>query len=61
MRLAYLPISMAWAFLFGDTIVRLHVADKSLYMDRSEAIADARLCGLSVAKNGEVIVREVRS
>lgn len=54
MRLAFLPVSQVWAFLFGAVIVRLHVADRSLYQSRAEAVADARLCGLSVAKDGEV-------
>ena len=57
LRLQYLPISQRYAFTFGDALIRLHVADCTLYEHKTEAIANARLCGLNVDDQGEVSIR----
>jgi hypothetical protein len=57
LRLRYLPVNAIWTYVFGDTLLRLHVADKTFYLRRAEAVADARLCGLDVAPDGAVTVR----
>jgi hypothetical protein len=58
MRLQYLPTNQRYAFTFGDALIRLHVADATLYAWREHAIADAQLCGLVVDDEGEVMLRE---
>jgi hypothetical protein len=54
LRLQFLPSNGCHAFTFGDALVRLHVASVTLYGRKEEAIADARLCGLTVDDEGEV-------
>lgn len=53
MRLVYLPVNMAWVFLFGDTPSRLGDYEM-FYYSRSEAVVAARHFGLTVARNGRV-------
>jgi hypothetical protein len=56
LRLQFLPVNLGFAFTFGDTLIRLHVADRTIYTHKWEAIADARLCGLAVDDEGEVSI-----
>ena len=56
-RLTYLPTNMCWAFLFGDTPVRLDAVDQMLFPNRADAISAALLCGLWVSRDGYVSVR----
>lgn len=58
LRLQYLPISQCYAFTFGDALIRLHVAERTLFERKEEAIASARLCGLNVDDQGEVSLRD---
>lgn len=58
MKLVYLPVNAAWAFLFGDTLVRLHNADSLFFCTRRAAVVAASACGLAVSSRGTVSVRE---
>ena len=53
-RLCYLPVNEAWAFVFGDTPVRLDRAAGTLFCCRADALYAALLQGLWVAKDGSV-------
>ena len=53
MRLAYLPVNMAWAFLFGDALLRMGDA-QMFYQNRGEAVAEAARLGLAVDRKGVV-------
>jgi hypothetical protein len=55
-RLCYLPVNMAWVFLFGDTPIRLDYVDQTLFPTRADAISAALLCGLWVSRDGHVSV-----
>jgi hypothetical protein len=57
-KLVYLPVNAAWAFLFGDTLVRLHNADSLFFRTRRAAVLAASACGLAVGGRGAVSVRE---
>lgn len=56
LRLQFLPVSQAYAFTFGDALIRMHVADCTFYQHKTQAIADARLCGLAVDDVGEISI-----
>lgn len=55
MRLAYLPANMAWAFLFGDSLIRMGDAEM-FFRKRGDAVAEAKRLGLTVERNGSVHV-----
>lgn len=50
-RLSYLPVNAAYVFTFGDAILQMGDAPR-FFMDRREAAAAARACGLGVNRNG---------
>lgn len=52
MRLVYLPVNIAWAFVFGGRIVS--VGDTRVFLTRSDAVQAARRQGLTVGRNGVV-------
>lgn len=55
-RLCFLPTNAAWAFVFGETLIRLDHVDQTLFGSRADAISAALLCGLWVSRDGHVSV-----
>lgn len=51
--LRFLGANNAWAFIFGESLVRLH-NEEMFFQDRKEAVAAARRRGLKVARNGSI-------
>jgi hypothetical protein len=54
MFLKFLPANNAWAFVFGDQLIRLGANGMLLFPSHHEAVLEARHFGFTVAKNGEV-------
>lgn len=59
LRLVYLPTNMAWAFVFGDQLVRLqtqerHTDNRLLFPNRTWACSAALALGLAVYEDGSV-------
>lgn len=56
-RLQYFPANAAYAFTFGDSMLRLQDFPM-FYRTRREAVLAARSCDLVVFRNGAVAVRK---
>ena len=56
MTLVFFRANLAWGFMFGDQVIRLHDADVLLFDRRNDAVAAAAKLGLAVAKSGAVSV-----
>ena len=60
MRLVYLPVSMAWVFVFGDNIETASIVPMDgwprYFMRRADAVSAARSMGLEVDKRGNLSV-----
>jgi len=61
LELRYLTVNMAWAFVFGEQLVRLqpregHVDNRLLFPTREWAVKAAQACGLAVKADGTVII-----
>lgn len=54
MFLKFLPANNAWAFVFGDQLIRLGTNGMLLFPSHHDAVLEARHFGFTVAKNGEV-------
>lgn len=52
-----LPANSAWAFVFGDAVIRLHDDLPMFFPTRKEAVAEAKSYGFTVRTNGRVSVR----
>jgi hypothetical protein len=52
-RLSYLPANAAFAFTFGDSLIRMGTAPM-FFASRNDAVYEARACGLSVTPAGAV-------
>jgi hypothetical protein len=52
-KLQFLPANQAWAFTFGDTLIRLGNYEM-FYANRASAVTAARHHGLTVDKKGAV-------
>lgn len=52
-----LPANSAWAFVFGDAVIRLHDDLPMFFSTRKEAVAEAKSYGFTVRTNGRVSVR----
>src|SRR6266571_6538916 len=55
MRLQYFPANGAWAFTFGDALIRMRDAEM-FFRKRSDAVAEAKRAGLTVERNGSIRV-----
>lgn len=53
-RLQYFTANAAWAFTFGDQMLRLEGADM-FFQKKSDAISAAKDHGLKVEKSGKVV------
>ena len=54
-RLQYFPANAAWAFTFGDSVLRMGDAEM-FFRKRGDAVAEAKRLGLTVERNGSVHV-----
>jgi hypothetical protein len=58
MRLVHLQANSAWAFVFGDQLVRLGDAGMLLFPSHHEAVLEARHFGFTVSRDGTVTLKE---
>jgi hypothetical protein len=62
MALRYLPVSMCWAFLFGERIATAQIIEMGgygrVFQTRDEAVWVANALRLNVAQDGRVSVQE---
>jgi hypothetical protein len=59
-KLRYLTANLAWAFTFGDALLRLYRTDLDVaplfFADRNAAVREAERLGLKVDEDGVVSV-----
>jgi hypothetical protein len=54
MKLIFLVANNAFAFVFGDSLIRMGDAEM-FFATRQAAVAAAALCGLKVSRRGVVV------
>ena len=52
--LKFLPANNAWAFVFGDQLIRLGTNGMLLFPSHHEAVLEARHFGFNVSRDGTV-------